>query len=62
MSKKRAIEICKLLKGSMVKAKETIPGSSNLKMFSHPSISKKQLQNKRDKLIKQYKLTKTELK
>ena len=61
MSREKAIEICNNLEQSIDKAMVTIMLSNN-SMFTKPSITKGQLKKMRDKLIKNYKLTKKELK
>ena len=61
MSREKAIEICNNLEQSIDKAMSTIILSNNA-MFTKPSVTKGQLRKMRDELIKNYKLTKKELK
>ena len=61
MSREKAIEICNNLEQSIDKAMSTIMLSNNA-MFTKPSVTKSQLRKMRDGLIKNYKLTKKELK
>ena len=61
MSKEKAIEICKNLEQSINKALASMIVSNNA-MFTKPTVTKEQLQRKRNELIKDYKLTIKELK
>ena len=56
MSKEKAIEIVKNLNGTINKMKDKSIISSTNDMFKVPSVAKKELLRRRDRLVKLYKL------
>ena len=61
MSKEKAIEICNNLNQSIDKAMLSVFKMKN-SMFNKPTVNKKNLKNLRYKLLKEYKITKKDLK
>ena len=60
MSKRKAIEICKLLKGTINQMANKVIGGE-LKTFRHPNIREKDLMNKLKTLKKLHKITEKEI-
>ena len=61
MSKERAIEIVKNLNGTISKMKDKSIITSTNEMFKTPSVHKRELLRRRDRLIKKHNLTANEI-